>query len=177
MAENKVYFYLFIVTILISSISVIYATPEQQVDVLIRLDGSGLFSKSDADDNYVTSDYLPDTLIGLVHVSGDFTSVVTGSNSMALQNKIGSKTYLVYTKGDRYDINSKIKQLQSGDFEKMPNPSFGFPISKKHTISIELYYEHIDLFSKETFSTGFNDLIIKNLGKFGDQTIIDVKSN
>ena len=166
--------YIVLSLILLSFCSIISAVPEPQVDVLIRLEGSVFFSESDADDNYVVSDYLPETVMGLVHAEGYFKDVSSGSNSMSLRNAIGSKTYLVYTEGDRDDIENKIDSIHSGEFEKMPNPSFGFPIYEKNTVVIELGYENTDVISKEIFGAGFHDLIIENGGTDGNRFILGI---
>ncbi len=177
MVRHRYYIYLVISFILMAFVSMISATPTSTVDVLIRLDGQGFSPEEDMADNYVASDLIHDTVTALVHATGKFNEISSDSDSMSLNTSINSKTYLVYTEGDRNTIDSRIPTLISDDFDTIADPSFGFPVSKKNMISISLEYENINVVSKGAFGAGFHDLIIENVGGDGNIHILDIRRN
>ncbi|NOQ55368.1 MAG: hypothetical protein GQ477_01035 [Nanohaloarchaea archaeon] len=176
MASHKFYFYVITSFILVSIISVISAVPEPTVDVLIRLESQTFNPYEDMSDNYVVSDISQDTVTALVHAAGTFNGVSSDSDNIDLNASINSKTYLVYTKGDRNTIDSRIPTIISDNFDTVPNPSFGFPLSKKNKIVVSLEYENMDVVSSETFGAGFHDMIIENVGADGNRYLLDIKS-
>lgn len=175
MVQHRYYISLVIFFILMAFVSMISATPTSAVDVLIRLEGQGFIPEEDMSDNYVVSDSTSDTVAALIHATGKCNEVSSDSDSMSLNTSINSKTYLVYTKGDRNTIDSRIPILISDDFDTIVDPSFGFPLSKKNIISISLEYENINVVSKDIFGAGFHDLIIGTGGEDGNRYLIDIR--
>lgn len=175
MAAHSLSIYIIFSFIILSFCSMISAVSEPPVDVLICLKGNDFTPNEDMADNYVGTALTDATVTALVSADGNVNSLLSDTTSISFNTSIGSNVYLVYTKGHIDTIDSKIQYIRSGEFEEMPNPSFGFPISKKKQISISLEYETIDLIGKETFGAGFHDLIIENYGVNGNQYILDIK--
>ncbi|NOQ55394.1 MAG: hypothetical protein GQ477_01165, partial [Nanohaloarchaea archaeon] len=142
--------------------------------VTIRLVGSGFLPDVNTQDNYIASDLPQETVTGLVHANGDFKEV-SSNNGMSLRNSIGSITYLVYTKGTTDNIEDRTEYIRSDEFEKIPNPSFGFPITKRYKIYVGLEYSTIDLNGKDSLSEGFYELNFKNTGVKGESLTIEIE--
>jgi len=142
--------------------------------VLIKLVGAGFLPDVNTKDNYIASELPQRTVTGLVHADGDFKGV-SDNNGMTLRNSIGSITYLVYTQGTTDDIKDRTEHIKSGEFEKMPNPSFGFPITNKYLIQIGLEYNQIDFNGKDQLNEGFYEFEFKNIGVIGNKLSIEIK--
>ena len=145
-----------------------------QGEVLISLQGTTYFSVEDNDSRFVVTSIPNDTLMGLVNADSAAHEIYSDSNGMSLRNSIGSITYLVYTQGTTDNIKDRTEQIKSGEFEKMPNPSFGFPISTKFKIYVGLEYDDIDIEGNELLRDGMYNLIFEKTGKNNNKNIVDI---
>ncbi|MCK5594351.1 MAG: hypothetical protein KAI18_03850, partial [Candidatus Aenigmarchaeota archaeon] len=143
-------------------------------EVTITLVGSGFIPDVNTEDNYIASDTTQNTVTALVHADGNFKEV-SQDNGMSLRNSIGSKTYLVYTQGTTDDIEDRTEHIRSGEFEKMPNPSFGFPITDKYKIYVGLEYDNIEISGNEMLYGGMYNIIFRNAGDLNNKNVIDVR--
>ncbi|NOQ56005.1 MAG: hypothetical protein GQ477_04340, partial [Nanohaloarchaea archaeon] len=144
-------------------------------EVTIRLEDSGFIPVIDTEDHYIASDLPQGTVTGLIHVDGNFKDVSSDSDSISLSNSIGSEVYLVYTKGTTDNIEDRTEYIRSGEFEKMPNPSFGFPITKKYKIYVGLEYDNIDISGKDLLHDGLYNIIFRNSGDLNNKNIVDIR--
>ncbi len=59
----------------------------------------------------------------------------------------------------------RIPYIQSGEIEKMPNPSFGFGIDKRYNIYAGLEYDNINFDNHEKLREGQHIVVVHNWGE------------
>ena len=142
--------------------------------VVVKLTGTGFSPVEDIAGRYVATNLVGGHVAGILHAGGVFKELSSGANYMALSHETltsgkNAKAYVVYTKGDIGSIDERINFVQSGELEKMANPSFGFGINKRYRVSVGTEYSDIDIIEALKIGRGIQKLKImhesKNSGK------------
>jgi len=99
-------------------------------------------------------------------------SMETSSNGGKISATSSSPIYLTFIKGPCKDIGKKALEIESGVFQKLLFPSFGFPSPLGYKISLSLGYVGMD-FLNSTRVKGGSRLLIRNSGDIGNKTALE----
>ncbi len=130
--------------------------------------------------HFFAASYLNNLLAAVVPFSSKPVSISidkagnkhTIGSEQGLEN---SNTFLVFSKGDWKNIDSRIDLIESRKFLSEISPSFSFGLGLYYTIKIILEYTNIDIANDALFQKGTNNIVVENKGTSGGKPLVSVK--
>ncbi len=149
----------------------------------VHIPGTGEFAASSlqaasytSPPDYYLSSYLNGNLKALVFSERNPVSLSVSSNQThhtisITQNLSNSRTFLVFTQGDRETVPARIQAIEAGTFLSQVSPSFAYVSEPKNPIKLLLKYSDIDLKGNFTFRSGVHEMTIQS-NKTGGRKIV-----
>jgi hypothetical protein len=125
--------------------------------------------------SYVAA-YLAGVLVGLAGGAGT-TSLVAGPgyHVLGFDQQLGDRVFLGFSQGDWQAIESRIEDIESGDFLDHVSPTFGFGLGTWHPLKVAMSYSGIDIDGAVGLSKGVYKLVIENKGQSGGRPVVDIR--
>jgi hypothetical protein len=117
--------------------------------------------------------------VGLAGGSGQglITESGAGYHVVGFEQDLGEPVMLVLSQGDWEAIDSRIGDIEDGEFMDYVSPSFSFGLGTYHPLMVALGYSGIDLEGGLTMSRGIYKLVIENKGQNYGRPVVEVRGS
>jgi hypothetical protein len=129
--------------------------------------------------HYYIASYSGSYLTGLVAADGNSlgASTSSGYHTLELDQNVGEKALLVFSRGDWDSIEKEIVGLERGKFFTYPSPSFGYGLGDYYPVTVMLRYTDIDIDGSLDQSKGIFKIVIENMGISGDKPVVELRKS
>ncbi len=153
----------------------------------VHIPGTGEFAASSlqaasytSPPDYYLSSYLNGNLKALVFSERNPVSLSVSSNQThhtisITQNLSNSRTFLVFTQGDRETVPARIQAIEAGTFLSQVSPSFAYTAGPAPRPKISVGYDKIDIESNLTVRGREIRLIVENIGVIGGKEVVRIE--
>lgn len=114
---------------------------------------------------YAREDYIISETDGII--AGIVSRGVTKSKDVSAgyttltQDSAGNKFYVLFTRGTRDNLQSRVKYLMDNTFERFYSPSFGFDLNTKNNVQIKAVYDMLDITGTLRLMPGSYNLVVR----------------
>ncbi len=126
--------------------------------------------------NFYIASYLSGLMVALASGYGQSLSTDSGSgyHVIGLEQDLGEPAFLAFTSGDWQVAESRIGDIETGDFLDYISPSFSYGLGDYHPLMVALHYSGIDIDGSLGSTKGIYKLVIENKGQSAGRPVVEV---